>query len=83
MNLQNDNSYYSVKERLDSETVVITYKKKERSCDICKSVKKREDVTKVKYPIIDKYLGRVMMTRKVCNDCIDDVMYLLKNLKYK
>ena len=48
MNLQNDNSYYSVKEKVDSETIVITYKKKERSCDICKSVKKREDVTKVK-----------------------------------
>ena len=41
MNLQNDNSYYSVKEKVDSETIVITYKKKERSCDICKSVMDR------------------------------------------
>ena len=82
MNLQNDNSYYSVKEKVDSETIVITYKKKERSCDICKSVKKREDVTKVKYPIIDKYLGRVIMTKKVCDDCKDDVMDILNNLKY-
>ena len=81
--IQNENSFDIVKERTDANTIVVTYKKKERNCDICLSVKKRQDVQVVKYPIIDKYLGRVVMTRYVCDDCYDDVMMILDNLKYK
>jgi|TARA_Y100000310_G_scaffold18718_1_gene18347 ATP-dependent protease Clp ATPase subunit len=81
--IQNENNYDIVKERVDENTIVITCKKKERSCDICSSVKKRLDVQVVKYPIVDKYMGRVNITKNVCNDCYDDVMEILNNLKYK
>jgi ATP-dependent protease Clp ATPase subunit len=83
LQIQNENSFDIVKERTDANTIVITCKKKERTCDICSSVKKRLDVQLVKYPIIDKYLGRVVMTKSVCHDCHDDVMEILNNLKYK
>ena len=79
--IQNENTFDIVKERKDSNTIVITCKKKERTCDICSSVKKRLDVQIVKYPIVDKYLGRVIMTKSVCEDCLDDVMEILNNLK--
>ena len=81
--IQNENSYDIVKERKSNNTIVITCKKKERTCDICSSVKKRLDVQIVKYPIVDKYLGRVIMTKSVCEDCLDDVMEILNNLKDK
>tara|TARA_Y100000310_G_scaffold323773_1_gene384661 strand:- start:506 stop:790 length:285 start_codon:yes stop_codon:yes gene_type:complete len=81
--IQNENSFDIVKERTDANTIVITCKKKERKCDICSSVKKRLNVKMVKYPVKDKYLGNVMMTKYVCNDCYDDVMEILNNLKYK
>ena len=81
--IQNENTFDIVKERKDSNTIVITCKKKERTCDICSSVKKRLDVQVVKYPIVDKYLGRVIMTKSVCEDCLDDVMEILNNLKDK
>ena len=81
--IQNENTFDIVKERKDSNTIVITCKKKERTCDICSSVKKRLDVQIVKYPIVDKYLGRVIMTKSVCEDCLDDVMEILNNLKDK
>jgi hypothetical protein len=45
-------------------------------------MKKARDISIVKYPIIDKYLGRVIMTKKVCTDCYSDVMDILNNLKY-
>ncbi len=80
--IQNENSYDIVKERVDANTIVITYSKKEMTCDICVSVHKRKDVQLVKYPIIDKYLGRVIMTKNICNDCYADVMEILNNLKY-
>ena len=81
--IQNENSYDIVKERESENTIVITCKKKERTCDICSSVKKRLDVQMVKYPIVDKYLGRVIMTRFVCNECYADVIEILNSLKYK
>ena len=83
LQIQNENSFDIVKERTDANTIVITCKKKERTCNICSSVKKRLDVQSIKYPIIDKYLGRVIMTKNVCDDCYDDVMEILNNLKYK
>ena len=81
--IRNENQYDIVKERSNADTIIITCKKKERTCDICSSVKKRLDVQSIKYPIIDKYLGRVIMTRNVCIDCHEDVMEILNNLNYK
>ena len=81
--IQNESSFDIVKERTDANTIVITCKKKERTCDICSSVKKRLEVHLVKYPIVDKYLGRVVMAKDVCDDCYDDVMEILDNLKCK
>ena len=81
--IQNENSYDIVKERKSNNTIVITCKKKERQCDVCSSVKVRQSIQMIKYPIVDKYLGRVIMTKDVCDDCYDDVMEILNNLKYK
>ena len=83
LQIQNENSFDIVKERTDENTIVITCKKKERTCDTCSSVKVRQSIQMIKYPIIDKCLGRVVMTRYVCDDCYDDVMMILDNLKYK
>ena len=80
--LQNDDRYVMVKERQSEDVITITYTKKERKCDTCSCMKKARDITIVKYPIIDKYLGRVIMTKKVCTDCYSDVMDILNNLKY-
>ena len=82
LQIQNENSFDIVKERTDENTIVITCKKKERTCDTCSSVKARQSIQMVKYPIVDKYLGRVVMTKKVCNECNYDVMEILNNLKY-
>ena len=79
--IQDENSYDIVKERKSENTIIITCKKKEISCDICSSVNKRKDVQLVKYPIVDKYLGRVIMTKNVCTDCYEDVMEVINNLK--
>ena len=75
-------NYTKVKERVSNDVFIVTYTKKERQCDICRSFKKSNDITIVKYPIIDKCLGRVIMTKKVCSDCHSDVMDILNNLKY-
>ena len=79
--IQDENSYDIVKERKSENTIIITCKKKEINCDICSSVNKRKDVQLVKYPIVDKYLGRVIMTKNVCTDCYEDVMEVINNLK--
>ena len=80
--LKNKEQYVMVKERQSNDVVTFTFTKKERHCDTCGSLKKSRDITVVKYPIIDKFLGRVMMTKKVCTDCYSDVMDVLNNLKY-
>ena len=80
--LQNEEQYDIVKERQSEDVITITYTKKVRRCDICSANKKREDVTVVKYPRIDKYFGRVINSIKVCTDCNSDVMDILNNLKY-
>ena len=64
--LKNKEQYVMVKERQSNDVVTFTFTKKERHCDTCGSLKKSRDITVVKYPIIDKFLGRVMMTKKVC-----------------
>jgi hypothetical protein len=76
------NKYNTVKERISEDVYTITYTAKERKCDICVSVKKSTDITIVKYPIIDKCMGRLIMTKRVCNECYGDVMEILNNLKY-
>ena len=81
--IQNESTFDIVKERKDENTIIITCKKKERTCDTCSSVKKRLDVQMVKYTIQDRYLGRIIMTKYVCNECYADVMEILNNLKYK
>jgi len=83
MNIQNEQSYDIVKERQSQNVIVVTYKKKEISCDICKSLKKNKDISIIKYPILNKHMGRLIMTKNVCDDCKDDVMEILNNLNYK
>ena len=80
--VQNREQYIVVKERQSKDVITLTFTKKERKCDTCGCMKKARDITIVKYPIIDKYLGRVIMTKKVCTDCYSDVMDILNNLKY-
>jgi len=81
--IQNKNEYDIVKERQSKDIFCVTYKKKKVSCDICKGTHKRQDVQLIKYPIIHETMGRLIMSKKVCKDCIDEVMDILNNLKYK
>jgi len=74
--------YIIVKERHSEDVMVVTFTKKERKCDTCLCIKDGRDITMVKYPIIDKCLGRVMMTKKVCTDCYSEVKEILDSLKY-
>ena len=74
--------YIKKTERISDDVYTETYTKRKRQCDICSSLKESQDITIVKYPVIDKYLGRVIMTKKVCMDCHSDVMEVLNNLKY-
>ena len=79
--LQDDNRYVMVKERQSEDVVTLTFTKKERKCDTCLCIKKARDITMVKYPIVHKTMGRLIMTKKVCTDCYSDVMDILNNLK--
>ena len=80
--IQNEKEYNIVKERQNEDVVIITLTKKERKCDICSAIKKEEEIRIVKYPRLDKYFGRVIAEKKVCNGCYDDVKLILDNLKY-
>ena len=80
--IQNKEQYVIVKERQSDDVITLTFTKKERKCDTCSCMKQARDITMVKYPIIDKCLGRVIMTKKVCTDCYSSVMDILNNLKY-
>mgnify|MGYP003152871581 CR=1 FL=1 len=80
--IQNEEQYDIVKERQSEDVIVVTYTRKERKCDICSSVKKSQDTTIVKYPIIHKNMGRLIVTKRVCMDCHSDVKEILDNLKY-
>ena len=80
--IKNKEQYVIVKERQSSDVITLTFTKKERKCVTCLCIKKARDITMVKYPIIDKCLGRVIMTKKVCTDCYSSVMDILNNLKY-
>ena len=74
--------YIVVKERHSEDVTVVTFTKKERKCDTCLCINDGMDITIVKYPVIDKCMGRIIMTKKVCTDCYGEVMDILRNLKY-
>ena len=80
--IKNKEQYNIAKERQSEDVVIITLTKKVRRCDICSVNKKEEKIRVVKYPRLDKYFGRVIEQRKVCDDCYDDVKLILDNLKY-
>ena len=80
--LQNKEKYIMVKERQSEDVTIITFTKKERKCDICLCIKKGRDIVIVKYPIIHRTMGRLMMDKKVCTDCYVEVKEILNNLKY-
>ena len=80
--IKNEEQYIMVKERQSQDVITLTFTKKERKCDTCLCMKKARDITVVKYPIINKYLGRVIMTKQVCTDCYSSVKEIIDNLKY-
>ena len=80
--LQNKEKYIIVKERQSEDVTTITFTKKERKCDICLCIKKARDIVIVKYPIIHRTMGRLIMDKKVCTDCRVEVKEILSNLKY-
>ena len=80
--IKNKEQYIMVKERQSEDVITFTFTKKERKCDTCLCIKKARDITLVKYPIINKYLGRVIMSKQVCTDCYSSVKEIIDNLKY-
>ena len=80
--IQNEEKYIIVKERQSEDVVRVTFTKKERKCDICLCIKKGRDIVIVKYPIIHRTMGRLIMDKKVCTDCYSDVKEIISSLKY-
>ena len=80
--IQNEEKYIMVKERQSEDVVRVTFTKKERKCDICLCIKKGRDIAIIKYPIIHRTMGRLIMDKKVCTDCHVEVKEVLNNLKY-
>ena len=76
------NKYSVKKERIDEDTYKVTYTARIRKCSICSNIRKAKDISIVKYPIIHKDMGRLIMTKKVCTECYDGVKEILDNLKY-
>ena len=81
--IQNEEKYIMVKERQSEDVTIITFTKKERKCDTCLCLKKAKDISIVKYPIIHRTMGRLIMNKKVCTDCYSDVKEILDSLKCK
>ena len=80
--IKNKNEYNIVKENHSKDIIVITCTKKKRECDICLCIKRPDKISMIKYPIIHKDMGRLIMTKYVCPDCREDVKEILSNLKY-
>ena len=80
--IQNEEKYIMVKERQSEDVTIITFTKKERKCDACLCLKKARDIVIVKYPIMHRTMGRLIMDKKVCTDCYVEVKEVLNNLKY-
>ena len=76
------NSYVKVKEDNQDNTITIVYKKKVVRCFACLKQVSYKAISKVRYPLLVKGMGRVIMTKDCCDDCIDDVMTIKNNLKY-
>ena len=81
--IHNEEKYIMVKERQSEDVTIITFTKKERKCDTCLCLKKAKDISIVKYPIIHRTMGRLIMNKKVCTDCYSDVKEILDSLKCK
>ncbi len=77
-----DKSKYDIVKVQNDDVITITYTKKERHCDTCLKLTKSKQIRLIKYPILHKDMGRLIMSKKVCNDCYDDVKEVLDNLKY-
>ena len=80
--IPNKSKYNIVKERYSDDVTIITCTKKERKCDGCLCIKRADKINLVKYPIVHRDLGRVMMERKICDDCYDDYREIRNSLKY-
>tara|TARA_R100000306_G_C4301214_1_gene105198 strand:- start:342 stop:590 length:249 start_codon:yes stop_codon:yes gene_type:complete len=80
--IQNKNKYNIVKERQSDDVTIITYTKKERKCDGCLCIKRADKISLVKYPIIHRDMGRLIMEKKLCDDCYEDYREIKDNLKY-
>tara|TARA_R100001530_G_C4294199_1_gene148802 strand:+ start:615 stop:863 length:249 start_codon:yes stop_codon:yes gene_type:complete len=80
--VHNEKEYDIVKERQSEDVITITYTKKERLCDTCLKIKKAKNIRIVKYPILHRDMGRLIMDKQICDDCYDDVKEVLDNLKY-
>ena len=80
--IKDKEKYTMVKERQGEDVVVITFTKKERQCDGCLCMKKAKDIRIVKYPIIHRDMGRLIMDKRICIDCYDDYREIMDCLKY-
>ena len=80
--IKNKEQYVMVKESQSSDVITLTFTKKERKCDTCLCLKKAKDISIVKYPIIHRTMGRLIMNKKVCTDCYSDVKEIIDSLKY-
>tara|TARA_R100000501_G_C2580641_1_gene84052 strand:- start:52 stop:300 length:249 start_codon:yes stop_codon:yes gene_type:complete len=80
--IHNESEYNIVKERQSEDVVVVTCTKKERRCNGCLCMKKAKDIVIVKYPIMHRDMGRLIMEKKICNDCYDDYREIRNSLKY-
>ena len=80
--IQNESEYNIVKERKSKDVITITYTKKERKCDGCLCIKRTDKISLVKYPIIHRDMGRLIMEKKLCDDCYEDYREIKDNLKY-
>ena len=76
------NKYDIINEREGTEVFSVRYVAKERRCNICEKLKDRKFIDIINYPIMHKDMGRLVMRKKVCNECKDDVMEVLNNLNY-
>ena len=62
--LQNKEKYIMVKERQSEDVTIITFTKKQRKCDACLCLKSGRDIVIVKYPIMHRTMGRLIMDKK-------------------
>ena len=74
--------YKLVKERQDNNAITITYQKKLVRCFACLKQVVYKKITQVRYPVIVKGMGRVILAKDCCDSCYDDVMTIKDNLKY-